>query len=134
MRSWLLFAIGGVIAVWATNKIAHQNASAAEAAAITAAATIAVAAAVLALGPPALVARYFPEQVGLAGLGAMLVRLFLTLMVGWSYLKVRQPPKQVFMNALVVSYLVCLAAETTVIVRLVQKHWRPPSPNSGPKP
>jgi len=126
VRNWLLCSVVGLAAVWIATSVARRTVAPENAAAISAAAAIAVGAAIVALGPPAVVARRFPDQLGMAGMGAMLVRLFLTLFVGWWYLRSRQPPKQVFLNALVVSYLVCLTAETLVVVRLVQKHWRPP--------
>lgn len=131
MWNWLLCSLVGLAAVWAATAVARRAVEPERAAAISAAAAIAVGAAIVALGPPALVARRFPDQLGMAGMGAMLVRLFLTLFVGWWYLRARQPPKQVFLNALVVSYLVCLTAETLVVVRLVQKHWRPPGKDAS---
>ncbi len=96
------------------------------ASAIVAAATICVVIGFFAMIPPALVAPRWPDYMVQAGMGAMVIRLILTLAVGAIYLEMYAPPEQTFMTAMVVCYLLLLAVETGVTMRLVKHHWRPP--------
>jgi len=97
------------------------------ASAVTAAAVICVGAGLLAIVPPTLVVQRHPDYLIQAGLGAMAVRLLLTLGSGAAYFMVYAPPQNLFMSAMVVGYLAVLAVETGVTVHLVKRYWRPPS-------
>ena len=113
-------ALGGII--FAAPRLVEPPA----ASAIVAAACICLAAGLVALIPLMLVAPRWPDYLMQAGMGAMVIRLFLTLGVGAVYLRAYAPLKTTFMMAVVVFYLILVVAETGIAVRLVKLHWRPP--------
>jgi hypothetical protein len=126
VRALMFFAVVGALLLTATWYGARRFASPDSASAIVAAGAICYGAGVLALTPPALIARRRPDWLIHAGLGAMIIRLFVTLGAGMTYLHGFAPPRRVFFNALVVGYLVILAVETGIVIGLVRRHWRPP--------
>lgn len=119
--------IAGAAAVWATRAIAQSATNAATAEAIALGAGVCVLAAWCALWPPVLAARFAPDHLGNAGLAAMVTRLFVTLGLALWLARSMGAARPAFMNTLVVSYLVLLAAETGLIIRLVRMSWRPPN-------
>ena len=128
MRTILWFAMAAVLGLTIVRLVAPCFFAPVEATAIFVAAGICLAAALLGLVPIALIAPRHPDWMIQAGLAAMVIRLFSTLGAGAAYLRFWSPPKWTFLMAGVVFYLVLLAAETGIIVRLVQRHWRAPEP------
>lgn len=126
MRFFLWFTLIGMAMLAIVGLSAPGFLEATSASAVTVAAAICLVAAVIALLPLALVAPRFPDYLVQAGMGAMLIRLFLSLGGGALYLYVFAPPKGLFMTAMVIFYLVMLVAETAVTLRLVHRYWRPP--------
>lgn len=106
--------------------MAPQFTDAATAKAIVAAASICTGAGVLAMMPPLFAVGWQPDYLVQAGLAMMAIRLFLTLAVGWVYLRMASPPENAFYLAMVVCYLVGLGVETALTVSLVRRTWRPP--------
>ena len=125
MRAFLWFSLIGAALLAVVGLSAPLFLEASSASAATVAAAICLVAAILALLPPALVVKHCQDYMVQAGLGAMLIRLFLTLGAGAAYLHLFTPPKWPFMTAMVVCYLVMLVAETAVTVYLVNRYWRP---------
>jgi hypothetical protein len=126
VRTLLWFSLFGVIGLVVVIVAAPRLFEPPGASAVIAAAVICVVAGLIAMVPPALVAPRWGDYLMHAGLAAMLIRLFLTLGAGAVYYKVYAPPSSTFMGAIVVFYLVLLAYETGVTIRLVKQHWRPP--------
>ncbi len=126
MRTLLWFSLVGFLALGAVVLAAPRMADAERASAMIAAASICLLAGLIAMVPPAVVAPRWPDYIMQAGMGAMVIRLFLTLGVGMLYLKWYTPPTSTFMTAMVVCYLLLLAVETGVTLRLVKRYWHPP--------
>ncbi len=126
MRTLLWFSLIGLVALGAVFVAAPRMADAERASAMIAAASICLSAGLIAMVPAAVVAPRWPDYIMQAGMGAMVIRLFLTLGVGMLYLKWYTPPTSTFMTAMVVCYLLLLAVETGVTLRLVKRYWHPP--------
>lgn len=125
VRTLIWFSLGGLVALWGVFAFTPRFAEPQMASAIVAAATICVVIGFVAMIPPALVAPRWPDYMVQAGMGAMVIRMLLTLGVGAIYLKVYAPLEQTFMTAMVICYLLLLAVETCVTMRLVKLHWQP---------
>lgn len=130
MRTLLGFTLTAAAVLGAVILIAPRLAEPADASAVIAAASICLAVGVVAMVPPAVVAPRYPDYLMQAAMGAMIIRLFLTLAVGALYLRMYSPPRAVYMNAMVVCYLTLLASETVITLRMVKEHWRPPQTES----
>lgn len=120
------FCLVGLLVVVAVWLIAPRLTTGAKASAVTAAAVICYASAIVALLPVVLVGPRYPDYLMQAGLGAMGLRMFLTLAVGAWYLWEKQPPRMTFMMSVVVFYLVALAAETWIAIDSVRRYWKAP--------
>ena len=130
VRTLLGFSLAAAAVLGAVILIAPRLAEPAAASAVIAAASICLAVGVVAMVPPALVTPRYPDYLMQAAMGAMIIRLFVTLAVGALYLRMYDPPRAAFMNAMVVCYLALLASETVITLRMVKEHWRPPQAES----
>lgn len=126
MRVYVGFCLVGLLIVIAVWLIAPRFTTAAKASAVLAAGVICLSAAAVALLPVVLVGPRYPDYLMQAGLGAMLLRLFLTLAVGAWYLWAKQPPRMTFMMSAVGFYLAALAAETWIAIDSVRRYWKAP--------
>ena len=124
MREWGMFVAGSAMALAAVALAAPRMTDAETASAWIAAAVICATTGIVALAPAGWLAPRHPTYLLEAGLAAIVLRLFGTLAAGFVYLRGAAPPKWAFLNALVVFYLVSLAADTLVTVRLAGRYWR----------
>ncbi|MFQ5415178.1 MAG: hypothetical protein ACE5E6_12045 [Phycisphaerae bacterium] len=131
MRLVLWFTLGGFVLLGVVRALAPRFFAPADASAVVAAAAICTGVGLGAMIPLALVGTRCPAYIIQAGMGAMTLRILLTLVVGSLYLWICVPPRATFFNAMVVSYLVLLAVETAATAWMVKLHWRPP-PSSQP--
>jgi hypothetical protein len=126
LRVYVGFCLAELLLVLAVWWVSPRLMDAAKANAVTAAAVICFGAAAVALLPVVLVAPRYPDYIMQAGLGAMLLRLVLTLAVGAWYLWAKEPPRSTFMMSAVLFYLVALAAETWIAIDSVRRYWKAP--------
>ncbi len=124
MKTLALFGLLAAVVVTVVMLAAPWMGEAATASAFVAAALICASTGLIALMPAALVAPRYPTYLMEAGLAAILLRLFLTLGVGAAYWRWWQPPNWPFLNSMVVFYLLFLAGDTIMIIRLANRYWR----------
>jgi len=124
LRTILQFTIGGALALAAIAVLCPRWLDPVRGSAVLAAAGICYAAAFVALIPMAWGAPRRPDWMGQAALGAIVIRLMLTLAAGAAYLYFFEPHRATFMASAVGCYLILLAVETTIAIRLVHRYWR----------
>ncbi|NOT02603.1 MAG: hypothetical protein HOP29_18510 [Phycisphaerales bacterium] len=125
MRALMWIILVGAAALIVVGAAARRFMEPAGASSVKAAVTICVVVAVAAMAPMALAARRRPAFLLPACAAAILIRLFATLGVGLWYANGFAADKPAFTTAMVVSYLVLLAAETGVACHFVLRYWRP---------
>lgn len=126
MRNVLWLTLAAVVVLGGAVVIVPRLASPLKAEAIVAAMVICVGAGWLAMLPPLLVAGKQAEYLMGAGLAMILIRLFVTLGLGFAYLRWADPEYAAFVTAMVVCYLTLLVAETGVTALMARRLWNPP--------
>jgi hypothetical protein len=127
MKTLALFVPLAAVVVTVVMLAAPRMVEPATASAFVAAVLICAATGLVALIPAALVAPRHPTYLMEAGMAAILLRLFLTIGAAAAYWQWWLPQKWPFLNAMVVFYLLFLAGDTFIIIRLARRYWRTPA-------
>lgn len=125
MRAMAWSILAGVAALGVAREAARRFMEPAGASSVTAAVTICMIVAAAAMLPMALAAGRRPAYLLPACAATMLIRLFATLGIGLWYGRRFALDESAFTFAMVVSYLVLLAAETGMACHFVRRYWRP---------
>ncbi len=123
VRLFVIFCVAGLALVAGAWVCGVRFANEAVGRAVTAAAVICFCSAIVAVVPLVVVSRRHSEYVVQAGMAAIPIRLFLTLGVGLGFPHWSDVQESVYTTALVGFYLAFLAAETFLIVRMVNRRW-----------
>jgi hypothetical protein len=126
MRNAVWLTLVSMLIVAAAVLVVPSVASPLRAEAIVAAVVICVTAGWLAMLPPVLVFERRPDYLLGAGMAMILIRLFVTLVVGWAYLRWTEPDYWTYVTAMVVCYFTLLAVETGATMYMARRLWKLP--------